>query len=339
MSPGTIIWTVLFLAIGAAGTWCARVYALRRQLLDLPGERRSHVAPTPRGGGIAIALAVVVALLALAVRMPSQIVLIVAALVGLLLVAGIGWLDDHRPLPAWPRLMIHLFSAMLLAAGFWLSGAPVSVALLVLLAAVVLINVWNFMDGIDGLAASQAGLVVIAMMMCANGTIAVHLGLALLAAIFGFLPFNLPRARIFLGDVGSGALGYLLALMIGLAAMATPVGTWPLLLLPVSAFLLDAGLTLATRILRGERWWTPHVEHAYQRSARRVGGHGPVTLGYGVWTGLALVVMAWRWGDAPESIRMTVLLWIGIGSVVWYWLRTRPETPGSQHGSKQGNSA
>src|SRR5690606_27675026 len=133
----------------------------------------------------------------------------------------------------------------------------------------VLVNIWNFMDGIDGIAALQALVVAAAITLLANVAAARWIALALAAACFGFLPLNLPRARIFLGDVGSGALGYLLALAMVLAAtgggQATSPAAWVLLLLPPSAFFLDASLTLLVRMLRGERWWTPRSEE------RRVG--------------------------------------------------------------------
>lgn len=321
---GSIAWCVLFAAIGAAGTWMARAYALHKQLLDQPGERRSHQIATPRGGGIAIALAFLIALLAMMVRQPREIVLLVCAGIGLLLVAGIGWLDDHRPLSPWPRLGVHVLAAGWLGAGFYLSGASGAVALTASVSALVLVNVWNFMDGIDGLAASQAVLAAVAFGFVAGNLLAIHLGLALAASTLAFLPFNAPRARIFLGDVGSGTLGFALALLFGLSLDATSPAAWPLLVLPLSAFLLDAGLTLLTRILRGERWWTPHVEHAYQRWARRLGRHMPVTVGYATWTLLACIGLVLLKGKDKRAVETVVMLCFALGVGLWYWLRSRP---------------
>jgi UDP-N-acetylmuramyl pentapeptide phosphotransferase/UDP-N-acetylglucosamine-1-phosphate transferase len=330
MSPllGSIVWCALFAALGAAGTWMARGYALQRQLLDQPGDRRSHRIATPRGGGIAIALAFLIALVAMMLRQPREIVMLGCAVVGLLLVAGIGWLDDHRPLSPWSRLAVHTVAAGWLGVGFYLCGAHSAVAPIVFLAALVLVNVWNFMDGIDGLAATQAVLVAAAFAFVTGSSLAIHLGLALIASTFGFLPFNFPRARIFLGDVGSGMLGFASALMLGLFLDAKPVSAWPLAILPLSAFLLDAGLTLFTRMLRGERWWTPHVEHAYQRWARRAGRHSPVTAAYAVWTLLLSVGMVLSSGKDHREMAMAVAVCLVTGCALWCWLRRDPDAYG-----------
>ncbi len=318
---GLITWCALFAALGAVGTWLARAYALQRQLVDQPGERRSHLVATPRGGGIAIVLAFLVALATMILREPREIVLLASAGIGLLLVAGIGWADDHRPLSPWSRLVVHAVAAGWLAGGFYLSGASSLVALTAFASALVLVNIWNFMDGIDGLAATQTILVAAAFAFLAGNLLAIHLGLALIASTLGFLPFNFPRARIFLGDVGSGALGFALALMLGMSLDAMPIVAWPLAFLPLSAFLLDAGLTLFTRILRGERWWAPHVEHAYQRWARCVGRHPPVTAGYAVWTLLMCLGMVLLWKRDPRGTEMAVVGCWAMGCGVWYWLR------------------
>lgn len=316
------LWCLLFAAISAAGTWMARRYALRRQLIDLPdAERRSHSVPTPRGGGIGIVLALAIAIVATILRQPLQIVLLTAAGLGLMLIAVIGWIDDHRPLSPWLRLAVHVVAALLLAAGVLLSGGGYALALAAFALCVVLVNVWNFMDGIDAIATSQAALAAAAFTAIAGGPLAMTLGLALIAACLGFLPFNWPRARIFLGDVGSGALGFAVAVLAVLALDSLESWQWPLVLLPLSAFLIDAGLTLATRILRRERWWTPHVTHAYQCWARRIGRHGPVAAGYAVWTAAAGIV-AWRLRmDITSEVAMVVGSCLLAGACVWLGLR------------------
>ena len=317
---GALLWCALFAALGAIGTRVVRGYALRRRLLDQPGERRSHAVATPRGGGLAVVLAVLVAIAALVLRMPREIVLLACAGVGLLLVAGIGWLDDHRPLPPWPKLATHVLAAGWLAAGFFLSGADPRVALAVFLAVPVLVNVWNFMDGIDGLATTQAILVAAAYAWLAGDALTVHVGLAFIASLFGFLPSNFPKAKIFLGDVGSGALGYVLAWLAGAAMTSTAPSAWPLVLLPPAAFLLDAGLTLARRAVRGERWWTPHVGHVYQRWARKAGSHIPVTLSYAAWTMAGCGLMVWLAEGKGRGFAMAAAAWMTAGCAAWGWL-------------------
>jgi UDP-N-acetylmuramyl pentapeptide phosphotransferase/UDP-N-acetylglucosamine-1-phosphate transferase len=327
LSLETLFWCVLFAAIAAAGTWAARAYALQRKLIDQPGERRSHALATPRGGGIAIVIAMLVAILAMAARQPQEIVLLACAGFGLLLVAGIGWLDDHRPLSPWSRLVVHVVASGWLMAGFYLSGRSPEVSLAVFILSLTLVNIWNFMDGIDGLASTQAILVASALTWLSwltGAVVAVHLGLAFIAAVLGFVPFNFPRARIFLGDVGSGTLGFMLALLAGWTLDGLRPSAWPLLLLPFGAFLIDAGLTLASRILRGERWWMPHVEHAYQRWARRAGNHLRVTAGYALWTLAGCAAMVGLSGGDANGIAVSALLWMVFGCAIWRWLRGRP---------------
>ena len=326
------VWLALFLAIGAVGTWLARAYALQRNLIDHPGDRRSHGAPTPRGGGIAIVLCLLVATLALAVRDPSRAIPLGGFALALLLVAGIGWWDDHRPLPVWVRLAVQVTAASVLAVAVFSAYGQVWLALASFAAAVVLTNVWNFMDGINGIAATQAALVATGFAVAVSGTAWGWLGWALVAACLGFLPFNFPRARIFLGDVGSGALGLAIAAL-AIAVMGEGRMPWPLVFLPPSAFLIDAGLTLGQRLVRGERWWTAHDQHAYQGLARRVGGHARVTLAYAAWTGLALLLMAVLRSGTEFSLTLAaVLAWYMSGVFLWVCLQRRGA--GNQRGDR-----
>ncbi|HEY9541162.1 MAG TPA: hypothetical protein VIR05_05950 [Luteimonas sp.] len=329
---------MLLAVVSLAGTLAARGYALRRDLLDHPGERRSHVVPTPRGGGIGIVLAMLVAMGLLAYGDGSQVLAMAAA--GLLLVAGIGWLDDHRPLTPWSRLAVHAVASCLLGIVAIGAGGQFASALFAFVLAMVLVNIWNFMDGIDGIAALQALVVAGGCALLAGDPASRWMALALAAACLGFLPLNLPRARIFLGDVGSGALGYALALVIVLAAVgggeASSPAAWMLLLLPPSAFLVDAALTLAARIFRGERWWTPHVAHAYQRWAKGLGRHFPVTFAYAAWA-VAGGLLAGGIRDLPDAFIMCAgSAWYLGGGILWLRLQShygrKSGLPGKQSG-------
>lgn len=314
-----LTWLALYFVLSFAGTWLARRYALARRLLDEPGDRRSHQVATPRGGGIAIVLAMLVAIAALMARAPLWVPQLAAVGCGLLLVAVVGWIDDHRPLSPWLRLCVHAVAASLLALACIFTGASLAMAMLAFALAMVLVNVWNFMDGIDGLAASQAALVALACALAAPATHAADwLSWALAAACIGFLPFNFPRARIFLGDVGSGALGYLLAALVTLGFGGGEGQAW--ILLPLSAFLVDAALTLGTRIVRGERWWTPHVQHLYQRLARQWHGHVRVTLAYAAWTLAAIGVMWLVRSRGAAIIMCAVCAWYLAGAGIWIWM-------------------
>ena len=314
VEPGQLArmpWLVLPFAIAAAGTWLARRYALRRKLVDQPGERRSHQVPTPRGGGIGIVIALLLSLGWLAFDQPAHAQMLLSIALGIALVAAIGWIDDHHPLSPWPRLLVQTLAALLLAWGIHAEGGGGLAMVGAIAVAMVLSNVWNFMDGIDGLAASQALLAALAYALLAGPGAIGWLGLCLAAACLGFLPFNLPRARIFLGDVGSGTLGYALAALVAWLALGEGIPRALLLLLPLSAFLIDASLTLAARIAGGQRWWLPHTEHAYQHWARRE-GHGRVTLAYAGWTALACLGMLAGRTAAPAFI-IPGLLVAGLG--------------------------
>ncbi len=288
-------WLVVHVCIGVAGTWLARRYALRQSLIDEPGERRSHTVATPRGGGVAIVISLVVAAVALGLRQPQQAPLMLAFGIGLLLVAGIGWVDDHRPLSPWLRLGVHVLASGLFAVAIGDVYDSVALGIAAFVATLVLTNVWNFMDGINGLAASQALIAALGLAWMAGGVWSL-LALALTAACAGFLPFNFPRARIFMGDVGSGAIGFALGALCVVAGARLGEKA-PLVLLPVLVFLVDAGLTLVRRLLRGERWWTPHTQHAYQAWARGM-GHTRVTLAYAA---ISLLVILLGWGIAPRD--------------------------------------
>jgi UDP-N-acetylmuramyl pentapeptide phosphotransferase/UDP-N-acetylglucosamine-1-phosphate transferase len=314
-----LVWFLIFAAVGMAGTWLARRYALAHALVDEPGERRSHSIATPRGGGIAIVVALLVAAVTLAIRDTVQVVLASAFAGGLSAVALVGLIDDHRPLSPWIRLSVHIAAAGVLALAWTVHGGDWKVAVLGFVACVCLTNVWNFMDGINGIATTQAALVGVAVVsLMADGW--ALLALALAASCIGFLPFNFPRARIFLGDVGSGSLGY----SIGALWLLSGIGTGPssaLMLMMVSAFLIDAGLTLLRRVLRGEQWWAPHVQHAYQACARRW-GHVRVTVSYGIWTALSVLMM--RAVDAAADLTWAVMAaWYTSGALLWLWLQHR----------------
>lgn len=316
---------VICLVAAAIGTRWARSYALSRQLVDQPGARRSHAQATPRGGGISIVIVMLGAMLALALVYPSWRLAMMPMAGGLALVAGIGWIDDHRPLSPWLRLGVHALAAMLLGLSMLLLGGSPLQSLLVAGLAVVLVNVWNFMDGINGLAASQACLAALGCALVAGQAPAAWLGWMLACAVLGFLPFNFPTARIFLGDVGSGALGYLLAGLAGATLLATSAdgGSASRMLLPFSVFLVDASLTLLRRMLRGEPWWTPHVQHAYQRWARALGSHVPVTIAYAAMTAVALCMMVMFRSSAYQPEGRIMIGWMLVCVVAWSALQLR----------------
>ena len=278
---------VLFVAVLAASLAATRLalsLLRRRAILDLPNERSSHSVPTPRGGGIAVMAVVVVGWLAATAMLGGDMkgIVIVTAIAGGL--ALLSWLDDLRELPAAVRLLGHgaavaLTMILLPAPAPYFGGllpAPVD-GIAAGLIWVWFINLFNFMDGIDGIAGGEGtalglGIAVVAILAGLDSGFAVY-GLVLAAAALGFLWWNRPPARIFLGDVGSIPLGYLLGwLLLGLAAAGQPMAA---AILPLY-YLADATLTLGRRALRGEKVWQAHREHFYQRAVQAGRSHGAV---------------------------------------------------------------
>ncbi|MCX7512402.1 MraY family glycosyltransferase [Frateuria hangzhouensis] len=262
-------WSLAALAIAALAARGAIAYAHRRGMLDQPGQRRSHTLPTPRGGGIGIVLACLVALPGVWSTLPGAWSgWTIASLEGaLLLVAAIGWWDDHRPLRQWPRLGVQLLATGVFGAAL-LAGAGLSWAWLPLLvlAGGWSINLHNFMDGIDALLAQQ-GLFMATGLGCLGASagypVLAAAGFIVAAACLGFWCYNRPPARIFMGDVGSGSVGLLLFALAAMLWRVQPALLWPALILG-SSFVADASLTLLNRFLRGRRWYAPHREHLYQ---------------------------------------------------------------------------
>ncbi len=310
---------VAVMALSAALTGCARRYALRRNLMDQPGERRSHGVATPRGGGIAIVATLLLTCLAAALIWPSAAKALLVFAIGLGMVAGIGWWDDHHPLPALRRLLVHLVASALLAGLVWQVTGNLVQSVLALLFTVSLVNIWNFMDGINGIATTQAILAAMAFALVLPspfGLAGVVLGLACL----GFLPFNFPQARIFMGDVGSGALGYAVAALVCLTSVVTDI-QWVLLLVPLTGFLVDAGFTLLSRMLSGQRWTQPHTQHLYQRMVKSGASHSFTTGMYFVFGLFSVAVFNACTHLQPRWEAAVAVAWMILATGLWLLLR------------------
>ena len=303
----------LLLSLGL--TWLLQRWLLSRQILDRPNERSSHKAPTPRGGGIAV----------LAVLLPAWALIEPALwpqLLGALALAIVGWWDDLRGISPWPRLAVQIAAVALglwfmrpLADGQFTGGLlpqPFD-ALLAGLAWLWFVNLFNFMDGIDGIAGSEAasigfGLAVLALWLGGFGDLD-QLSLALVGAVLGFLYWNWHPARIFLGDVGSQALGYLLGFLL---LRIAGEGAWAAALILPLYFFADAGWTLLKRLMARKNILAAHSEHIYQESVRRGRNHAQVAMAVLI-ANLALVLFALgaELGERPVSIAgaaLTVLV-------------------------------
>ncbi|MBK8006560.1 MAG: glycosyltransferase family 4 protein [Gemmatimonadetes bacterium] len=271
--------------VSLAGAWWLSRPGAPLQALDHPGHRSLHDRPTPRTGGLAVLAAIGAGLLGSGWARPLSGAG-VGVLAGLVAVAAVSLADDRAGVRAGYRFLVHL-----LAAGLAVGSAPDSGGRRAraargygdsggVLGLVWMINLYNFMDGMDGFAGgmSLAGFGGLALLALPWGPTWYPLACAVVAAAaLGFLGWNFPPARIFLGDVGSAPLGYLAGVGIltgaGLGAFPLPCGL--LVFLP---FIADASFTLARRIVAGERFWEPHRTHLYQRLVLAGWSHRRVVL-------------------------------------------------------------
>jgi Fuc2NAc and GlcNAc transferase len=275
-------------------TAALRKYAIARSLMDIPNARSSHVVATPRGGGVAIVVAFVLSLVFLyACGLMSGAVFIAFTGAGVA-IALIGFMDDHGHIAARWRLLGHFAAAVWLLV--WIGGLPaievfgVSVDfgwvghVLAAFYLVWLLNLYNFMDGIDGIASIEAITTCLGacLLYGLSGQDTLFWGPLLLAAsVAGFLYWNFPPARIFMGDAGSGFLGVMLGGLSLQAAWVSSPMLWAWLIL-LGVFIVDATFTLFRRLLRGDKVYEAHRSHAYQFASRRFGRHLPVTVTVGL---------------------------------------------------------
>ena len=315
---GSLLFLATFIAV-LAGARMSIPLLERRRILDHPTHRSSHSVPTPRGGGLAVVPVVVIAWTSIPFLVPEGpgIGDLLLASGGAAVLASLSWRDDLRGLSVKWRLSVHVLVVGLVV-GFaslpnpyfqglvpiWLDRIAAALALLWFL------NLFNFMDGIDGIAGVETvsiglGCAIIAWVTGQHAWIGV-LGVAVAGAGFGFLCWNWHPARIFLGDVGSIPLGFLLAWL--LMALASE-GAWASALILPLYYLADATITLIWRAVRGERIWQPHRDHFYQRAIRRGRGHASVSLFVAginlVLVGLAVVALSHPW---PALIAAVVIV-------------------------------
>jgi Fuc2NAc and GlcNAc transferase len=308
---------IALLVIAAVAAYAAtsliRRNATRLGVVQSPYARSSHSIPTPSGGGVGIVLGGSIATAAAALTQPWPNILV---LVTALLVAAVGFYDDRRPLPARVRLAAQVvLVGIAIGLGVPLGALqqqvgialpPLLVAALALIAIVYWVNLFNFMDGIDGIAGSQAifmcGAAALLGTLQGSGftaqtTLWVLLGVG--AATAGFLVQNWPPARIFMGDAGSTYLGFVIAIL----ALVTIAGGWltlPQWVILAAAFVTDATVTLIRRLMLGEKVFEAHRRHAYQVLSRRWSSHHRVTLSFIglnlIWLlPLAYAAPSWGW--------------------------------------------
>jgi len=313
---------LLCFVVSLAATGGVLWWLRRRQILDEPNHRSSHTAPTPRGGGLALVPVLAIAWIVIAVLGMAPMATLAVVAVGLAL-AFLCWRDDRGGLPVLQRFGAQFLA--ILVGLFFVPGAghvfqdllpPVLDYALTAFLWLWFVNLYNFMDGIDGITGGQTAAIGFGAALVAflsldpNGGV-LPLGLSLGAVALGFLAWNWAPAKLFLGDVGSIPLGYLTGwLLLGMAGE----GHWaPALILPLY-YLVDATLTLLRRAARFEKIWHAHREHFYQRAVQAGLDHGGVVLRI-LGANLALIALAvlgleWSWvAVALAFLVVGLLLW------------------------------
>lgn len=268
----SLLLLALLAAVISALVIAAMLWSGRAGPVDLPNARSLHSVPVPRSGGLGI--------LAGAALGCTQALPPVLWLVALAMLAGLSLIDDHRPLSARLRLLFQVLAALAAVAGCSGPAPGIVLGVLAFVSVIWMINLYNFMDGANGLAGGMAlfGFAAYAVAASVAGDADLGIWAACIAgAAGGFLLFNFDPARVFMGDVGSVPLGFLAAAL-GLEGIAR--GSWPLWfpLLVFSPFIFDATTTLIRRALRGEKVWQAHREHCYQRLVRSGWSHRKLAL-------------------------------------------------------------
>ena len=272
-------------------TGVLRRYALAVNMLDIPNHRSSHQIPTPRGGGVSFVICFLIVVIYLA-YLQLVTTSLASALVGAgSFIAVLGFLDDKGAISAKWRLLAHFIACAVIIYSLgelpaipifaWTLKTGPILTILILFYLVWLLNLYNFMDGIDGIAAVEAITVCLggALLYYLNGDLnALFLPLSLAVAVAGFLFWNFPPAKIFMGDAGSGFLGLMIGILSIQATMVNVNFFWSWLIF-LGVFIVDATVTLLRRALRKEKLLEAHCSHAYQFAAHFYGSHLPITMG------------------------------------------------------------
>jgi UDP-N-acetylmuramyl pentapeptide phosphotransferase/UDP-N-acetylglucosamine-1-phosphate transferase len=337
-----LIWTIVILVAGTALAtavlvWIVRGQLLRHNILDTPNARSSHDVPTPRGGGIGVMIVLLPVWVGIAFAttgepgVTARWVIPLAAIA----LALVSWIDDLYTLGALPRLSVQVITTI---AGVFMLPGPVFLGLLPLwldtamavIGWIWFVNLFNFMDGIDGISGVEAigvgsGIALIGFFtMNTQAALPWH-GLVIAAAGAGFLVWNWSPAKVFLGDIGSVPLGYLLGwLLLALSAS----GQWEAALILPLYYLADATLTLIRRLQRGEPVWRAHREHYYQKAVQNGRTHAQVSIAVGLVNilliGLAMVTTTLVAGSSWRLVALAGAAMLVLLLLVWMKRATAP---------------
>ena len=279
----------IFFLLTFAMTYFMRAYALKKNIIDNPNERSSHSVPTPRGGGVAVVCSYLLALAVLIYSHQLTLHIGLTFMAAGFVIALLGFLDDHGHINSMLRLAVHFlvaigvvsslggFSEVTAFNGLQLGFIANMIAVLFL---VWLLNLYNFMDGINGIASIEAITTVVSIAILyyvVNTTLNSDILWLLAACVFGFLLWNFPKAKIFMGDACSGFLGLTLGIL-ALIALKENLALFCAWIICLGVFVVDATYTLIKRVLRGYKMYDAHRSHSYQILSRKCGSHTPVTL-------------------------------------------------------------
>ena len=281
--------SIVFFILTLLFTGYMRHYALKKNIIDNPNERSSHSVPTPRGGGVAVVCSYLVALAVLMYSQQLELQTGFTLMAAGFVIALLGFLDDHGHINSMLRLVIHFLVAIgvvLSLGGFAEVTAFNGVQLgfianiIAVLFLVWLLNLYNFMDGINGIASTEVitSTISMAIIYLVLNHIVDEKSLILLAACaFGFLLWNFPKAKIFMGDACSGFLGLILGIF-ALIALKVDIALFCAWLICLGVFIVDATFTLIRRVVTGHKMYDAHRSHTYQILSRHFNSHTPVTL-------------------------------------------------------------
>ncbi len=303
-------------------TWGWIKIAHEKQIHDSPERRRLHQTNIPRAGGIGIAFVMMLSslvFLKLSRDIDSHWTLIVVAVI---LYSSLGFWDDLQPMSSKKKLFFHLLVGIIV---FLLNMSVLELglklAIAITLAYLLFVNIWNFMDGSNGMVGVQSFMCAVGFLGLSHSNSATHYyAIVLAASCLGFLPFNFPTARVFLGDVGSHVLG---AAVVSLALLAYGEGQWTIMeiLCLFSALWIDAVLTFARRGLRGFNVTQSHRSHLYQYAIRSGKSHEELCVYYAIWTLSIILVVGFSRQFSESGQRIILIAVLVIGSVLHQALR------------------
>ena len=281
--------SLIFFMLAYFLTKLMRHYAIKKNIIDNPNDRSSHSIPTPRGGGVAIVISYISSLFFLIYSQLLYLQVGLTLIIAGFVIALLGFLDDHGHINSMLRLAVHFvvaigvvislggFSEVTAFNGLQLGFIANIIAVLFL---VWLLNLYNFMDGINGIASVEAITTVVSMAILyyvLNTTLNSDILWLLAACVFGFLLWNFPKAKIFMGDACSGFLGLTLGIL-ALIALKENLALFCAWIICLGVFVVDATYTLIKRVLSGYKMYDAHRSHSYQILSRKWGSHTPVTL-------------------------------------------------------------